>query len=292
MSFKLVNEHAQSLSAQMTIATQAASLAGEVIRNGYAEISKGTGFRFEQKGVGDLVSEIDRDADNASGSWIRQNSDYPLLSEELNADIAEEDDMWIVDPLDASSAFLLQAGSSYPAVLVALRKDGELNLGVCHFPLTGEWFYAQKGRGAWKDGKRLVCDSNETLSEIWVEMNQYGAAEYETDYFQSLRHKLRSSEGARLVTSNVPHSGVAMRIAEGSSSLGAAIHDNNPMSVKQATWDVAAPQIILEEAGGVFLNSEGHRTNPFICEPIIVAQTHRIAQQIVDLGIAQRVSQP
>lgn len=291
MSFELVAEHAQTLSAEMKVAIEAARLASVVIQKGYAEITKGHEVRFEQKEVGDLVSEIDRDADTASTSWIRQNSDYTVLSEELNADVAQDDNMWIVDPLDASSAFLLRAGLSYPAVLVALRRDAQMLLGICHFPLTGEWFYAQKGRGAWKDGKRLVCDSNDSLSDVWVEMNQYGSSEHETDYFSSLQQRLRSPQGARLVTSNVPHSGVAMRIAEGNSSLGAAIHDNNPTSVKQATWDIAGPQIILEEAGGVFLNPEGQRTNPFECEPIIVACSDRIARQIVNLGIVQRVQQ-
>lgn len=289
MSFELVKEHADSLSPEMKIAIEAARLAGDIVRKGYAEIQQGS-LKFEQKGVGDLVSDIDREADLASAALIREHSDYALLSEELNADVSEEDNMWIVDPLDASSAFLVRAGISYPAVLIALRQDAVMTLGVCFFPLTGEWFYAQKGRGAWKDGKRLVCDTSDLLSDVWVEMNQYGSSDHETEYFASLRQRLRSPEGARLVTSNVPHSGVAMRIAEGNSALGAAIHDNNPTSVKQATWDIAAPQIILEEAGGVFLNSEGERTNPFVCEPIIVARSHRIAQQIVDLGIAQRVS--
>jgi len=290
VSFELVKEHAKSLSTELTVAIEAARLAGDIVRAGYYQVEKGHSVEFEQKGVGDLVSDIDRDADLASTSWIREHSDYALLSEELNADVGERDNMWIVDPLDASSAFLVRAGVSYPAVLIALRQDATLTLGVCFFPLTGEWFYAQKGRGAWKDGKRLVCDSSDSLAEVWVEMNQYGSAEHETEYFKSLRQRLRSSEGARLVTSNVPHSGVAMRIAEGTSSLGAAVHDNNPVSVKQATWDIAAPQIILEEAGGVFLNPEGQRTNPFVCEPIIVARSHGIAQQIVDLGIAERVS--
>ena len=197
--------------------------------------------------------------------------------------------MWIVDPLDASGAFLMQAGPEYPAVLVAKRVDGETALGVAYFPLTDDWYYAQRGRGAWKNGKRLICESADSLANVWVEMNQYGNAQWETPFFAELRQRLRSPEGARLVTSNVPNSGVALRIAASQNCLAAAVHDNNPEHVKQGPWDIAAPQIILEEAGGVFLSPDGNRTDPFAGEPVIVARSEALANQIIDLVVREPV---
>jgi myo-inositol-1(or 4)-monophosphatase len=285
-----VLEHARAISDSLSLAIEAAQAAGGVIIAGYEQLSAGEGRVIEQKGVGDLVSEVDRQADQAAVNWLMSGSSLPVLSEELHHDVLEQDNLWIVDPLDASSAYLMQAGVQYPAVLVALREDGETKLGVAHFPLTGEWFYAQKSRGAWKDGRRLICEPVASLSAIWVEMNQYGSSEYETEYFATLRRRLRSSAGAQLVTCNVPHSGVAVRIAQGVNALAAAVHDNNPARVKQAAWDIAAPQIILEEAGGVFVNPMGSRTNPFIAEPIIVARSMAIAQRIVELGMAAQVA--
>lgn len=283
-------DHAKSLSDPMAIAIEAAYVAGRVIEAGHKQLSSGNHHPIEQKGVGDLVSQVDRDADQAASNLIASRSPLPILSEELNHDLAEQDDLWIVDPLDASSAFLMQAGTQYPAVLVALREAGDTVLGVTYFPLTGEWFYAQKSRGAWANGKRLICKNCDSLSRIWVEMNQYGSAGWETEYFANLRRRLRSSEGAQLVTSNVPHSGVAMRIAQGNTSLAAAVHDNNPGNVKQAPWDIAAPQIILEEAGGVFVDPQGNRTDPFSGEPIIVAQSADVAQKIVQLGLSPELA--
>jgi myo-inositol-1(or 4)-monophosphatase len=285
----LVFEHVVSISDQLALAVEAAQAAGEIIKAGSERLAKESRQMIESKGVGDLVSQVDRDADQAATTVISSRSDLPILSEELNHDLTERDNLWIVDPLDASSAFLMQAGAQYPAVLVALREQGETKLGVTYFPLTGEWFYAQKSRGAWKNGKRLICDSDMPLSQIWVEMNQYGSSEFETNYFVNLRKQLRSVAGAQLVTSNVPHSGVAARIAEGSTTLAAAVHDNNPASIKQAAWDIAAPQVILEEAGGVFVNPKGNRTDPFLAEPIIVARSAAIAQKIIALGLPASV---
>lgn len=285
-----VLEHVASLSEQLAIAVEAAFVAGEIIKAGNERLATESGQMIESKGVGDLVSQVDRDADHAATTAIAQRSDLPILSEELNSDLTERDNLWIVDPLDASSAYLMQAGAQYPAVLVALREQGTTKLGVAYFPLTGEWFYAQKSRGTWKNAKRVICNSDIPLSRIWVEMNQYGSSEYETNYFANLRKQLRSTSGAQLVTSNVPHSGVAARIAEGSTPLAAAVHDNNPLSVKQAAWDIAAPQIILEEAGGVFVNPQGTRSDPFVVEPIIVARSAAIAEKIVALGSPSSIS--
>ena len=273
-------EHAGSVSPLLELAVRAAKAAGEIIREGSTRQ-----HAIERKSVGDLVSEIDLRADKVVCDMLRSETEWPILSEELNADQPISDDMWIVDPLDGSTAFLMSAGPEYPSVLIALRKDAKTHLGVCHFPLSDDWFYAVRGQAAWHNGKRLVCDSDLPLSETWVEMNQYGDASLKTDYFSELRSRLRSDEGARIVTSNFPHAGVAMRIAASTGTLAAAVHDNNPESTKQGPWDIAAPQLIMEEAGGVFLNPEGHRTNPFVTEPIIVSRSRKIALEIIDLAL-------
>ena len=56
-----------------------------------------------------------------------------------------------------------------------------------------------------------------------------------------------------------------------------------PRSVKQAPWDIAAPQLILEEAGGVCLNLAGNRVDPFTAETFLVAANKETAQSILDL---------
>ena len=275
MTYFGLHEHSQSVSPLLGLAVRSAMAAGDVIRAGAGSFSG-----VEQKGIGDLVSQVDLDADAAATAVIRESSDLLIMSEELNCDVAPEPEMWIIDPLDGTNAFLMQAGPQYPSVLVALRIAGETRLGVVYFPLVNELFYAERGRGAWRNGRRLICDTDDRLSSVWVEMNQYGDASLETEYFSELRNRLRSGEGARVVTSSLPYSGVAMRIAAGGTPLRAGVHDNNPASPKQATWDVAAPQVILEEAGGVFLNPRGERSDPFVCEPIIVAASKSIGDEI------------
>ena len=217
---------------------------------------------------------------------LQKYSQIPILSEELSPDVGERADLWIVDPLDATSAYLMRAGDHYPSVLIARYQDGKTQLGVVHFPLTGEWFYAPDGCCAWKNGQRLQTRKlpQPSLAHSWVEMNQYGDETLETEVFSQLRQGLRSRAGASLVTAAVPNSGVALRIAESKTGLVAAIHDNRADHVKQAAWDIAAPQLILQEAGGVFVNLKDEPTDPFRPEVTIVAHGKNVAMEIIALA--------
>lgn len=265
-------------SAEMRLAAAAAMAAGKFIEAGYLKIDN-----FEAKGVGDLVTQVDVDADCAA-TEILQTSALPIVSEELNPTTNDENaKMWIVDPLDGSTAFVLGARKELTSVLIALCEDGRPILGVTYFPLTGEWFYAERGKGAMKNGVAFKMPHQELkLNECWIELNQYGNAKFETEFFGAARSRLRSPSGARIVTSNFPSAGVAMRVAEAKSGPTAAIHDNGAQYLKQGPWDIAANQIIFEEAGGCFLNPSLQPTSLFQAEPIIVSPTKKLAEEIVD----------
>jgi myo-inositol-1(or 4)-monophosphatase len=280
MNFDSILNHAREIDPDLGIAIEAAAAAGQIICDGSGKMHD-----VELKGVGDLVSKVDQDADIAIAKVLKQHSDLAILSEESSPSLDDGvTDFWIVDPLDATSAFLTQAGPQYPSVLINRQQGETTTSSVVYFPLTDEWFYAAKGRGAWKDGKRLiVSDEPMTLLESWVEMNQYADNSLETELFSSMRQRLRSKYGARLVTTNPPHSGVAVRIAESISSLSVAIHDNAEAHVKQAAWDIAAPRLVLQEAGGVFVNFSGKELNLFKAEPFIVARTESLAREVIEL---------
>lgn len=274
-------QHAKSFSQELGWAVEAAAAAGQVIKDGVGKL-----HQIDKKGIGDLVSSVDRMADEAIKKVLQEHDDTFILSEELNPEVGESDTLWIVDPLDGTSAYLMQVGDHYPAVLIARYSQGQTQLGVAYFPLTEEWFYAQRGCCAWKNGNRLnnALAEQPNLSTSWVEMNQFGDASLETREFAALRDGLRSHGGASLVTTTVPNSGVALRIAEAKTGLVAAIHDNRSDHVKQAAWDVAAVQLILEEAGGVFVNLDGRSIDPFRPEVMVVARTPEIAGQIIGLA--------
>ncbi len=282
MEKKQLPDFVLDCSEDLQLAAHAAHAAGEVIRAGYQ-----AAHQIDAKNVGDLVSEVDIAADKAA-TGILAAQGLAIVSEELFPETDQLDqDMWIVDPLDGTTAYLMKAGPQFSSVLIAKRVKGRTELGVVYFPLTNEWFYGQRGFGAFKDGQPMAMPEIDwQLSRAWVEMNQYGNAACESDFFAAARTALRSPQGAQIVTSTFPHAGVAMRIAEQASGLSAAIHDNGPMHLKQGPWDIAANQVIFELAGGVFVNPEGQSTCPFKAEPIIIAPSMDLAQQIIDCCLA------
>ena len=284
MKFDSILEHASGLDPDLAIAIRAAKAAGKIIREGSGAIHD-----VELKGVGDLVSKVDQEADEAITRELRQSSDLAILSEESSPELDDGvKDFWIVDPLDATSAYLTQAGPQYPSVLINRQHGKDTTCSVVYFPLTQEWFYAARNRGAWNGQKQIVVDDSPMkLNESWVEMNQYADSSLETELFANMRQRLRSKNGARLVTTNAPHSGVAVRIAQCNSALSVAIHDNSQTHVKQAPWDIAAPRLVLEEAGGVFVNFKGEPLDLFHAEPFIVARTMHLANQVISLFDAQ-----
>ncbi|MEM9940571.1 MAG: inositol monophosphatase family protein [Planctomycetota bacterium] len=276
----------EAVSDEMKLAAKAALAAGEIIAANYQKV-----HQIDAKGVGDLVSQVDFEADQAATAMIQSASELPIMSEELSPDVEDtQQKMWVVDPLDGTTAYLMGAGPQFSSVLISICDSGVPILGITYFPMTEEWFYATKGGGAFKNGLPLKMKERQyQLRTAWIEMNQYGDVAFETEFFSAARRSLRSTAGALIATSTFPYAGVAMRIAEQSSGLCAAIHDNNPASLKQGPWDIAANQIIFEEAGGVFLNPDLNPISPFVAEPIIVSPTRELADEIRDCAM-QRVT--
>ncbi|MBM3967835.1 MAG: hypothetical protein FJ308_22675, partial [Planctomycetes bacterium] len=144
--------HGSSLSAEVHFALNAAVAGANVIREWV-----GKPLAMEEKGVGDLVSEVDKRAEAAVLSVLEASPiRASVLSEESDPSVVEGSSRcWIVDPLDGTSAFLFRVGDPFPSVLVALEQDDQPLVGVVLFPLTGECFYSHRGMGAYKDGVRL-----------------------------------------------------------------------------------------------------------------------------------------
>jgi myo-inositol-1(or 4)-monophosphatase len=264
----------------LTLAAEAALAAGAIIAAAYHDA-----HTIHEKGLGDLVSETDVQADRIITRCLQSARPHDaIISEELQpaGDLAAQGRRWYVDPLDGTAAFLFRTNPGIPAVLVALEEDGERVLGLVHHPLTGEWWYARRGRGAFHDGAPLStthCTSD--LTQAWVELNQYGNDAHETRPFQHLRQSLRSPGGARLVTTQPAHSTSALRILAGEQRLAAVVHDNAAAHPKQGPWDVAAVQLITEEAGGVFLTQRGTRYNLRQPELIVVAGQRTLADALL-----------
>lgn len=119
---------------------------------------------FELKQDGSLLTEADLATDRRIREFLHQHwPDIAFLSEEMERKeqerlLRESDSLWCLDPLDGTSNFA--AGLPLFAVSLALFHKGAVVLALTYDPIRDEMFAAQKGVGAWLNGKRLHCQSS------------------------------------------------------------------------------------------------------------------------------------
>ncbi len=214
------------------------------------------GFEIEEKFVNTNYSEPVTIADKTASKIIVKGlaevfPDDAILSEEEPDDTARrmrKSRVWIIDPLDGTKGFTQKAGDF--AVQIGLAEDGEPILGVVLQPIKNLLYYAVKGEGAF-----LVEDGKEPRKLQVSETENFG----EMTLAVSRSH--RSSRMSKLVG----HFGFEKEFAHGSVGLKVGFLAQKAadiyihLSPHTKFWDTAAPQIILEEAGGKLTDIFGEK---------------------------------
>lgn len=181
-----------------------------------------------EKGVNDPVTEADRRADALLRSRLTALVDAAWLSEETADDGARltRDRAWIVDPLDGTKEFIERVPNY--SVAVALVERGEPVLAVVHNPSTGEVYWAERARGAFRDGARMrVAEGRRILSS---------------------RSEMRAGEFDAFARWELePVGSIALKLAMVAAGDGAATLSRGP----KWEWDVCAGSLLVTEAGGV-----------------------------------------
>ena len=188
----------------------------------------------------------------------------PILSEEgEHAELKSLE--WIIDPLDGTREYRagLDEGCvmggvprprtpQYPAgphqwcVMVGLLRDGNPELGVVYAPTYRTLWYAQRGVGAYLrekgEDRRLSVSKTQQMSGGLAVVSRYHVSDNARLRFDALGCDTRTmgSMGLKIAT-------IASGEADAYWSDGAL-----------GEWDVCAPQIILEEAGGTMSDTQGN----------------------------------
>ena len=86
---------------------------------------------------------------------------YGFFGEETGARDESAECLWLVDPIDGTKAFVRE----YPmfSTQIALMRRGEIVLGVSSAPVYGELAYAERGAGAYLNGKPMSVSQVSTL---------------------------------------------------------------------------------------------------------------------------------
>lgn len=176
--------------------------------------------------------------------------EIPIISEEEEIAPYEERKnyryCWLIDPLDGTREFVNRNGEF--AINIALVERGEVIFGLLYAPLTQSLYWAQKGAGAFvvEEGKN---------KRIWANTFSF---EQEGLRVLGSRSHLRPATAAYIQSLNQPQfmaKGSALKFM----ALAQGQADIYPRLGPTMEWDTAAPQIILEEAGGQILDWESRK---------------------------------
>src|SRR5580692_9378645 len=146
-----------TLSPELQAALDAASEAASIARSMYRH-----NIEVRLKADKSPVTEADIRCETAiRGILEARFPDYGFFGEETMARGLDADNVWLVDPIDGTKAFVRE----YPmfSTQIALMRRGEIVLGVSSAPVYGELACAERGCGAYLNGKRVRVSGISTI---------------------------------------------------------------------------------------------------------------------------------
>ena len=142
----------KSISSNLNVMIQAGEKASKLLIRDFGEIEK---LQVSIKGPSDFVSNADTKAEKIIIEELKKaRPNYSILSEENGLEINKDNEnIWIVDPIDGTSNFL--HGVPHFAISIALKSKNEIICGFIYDPIKDEMFYAEKNNGAFFNNQRI-----------------------------------------------------------------------------------------------------------------------------------------
>jgi histidinol-phosphatase len=149
---------------------------------------------------------------------------------------------WIIDPIDGTANYL--RGVPVWATLIALEHAGEMVVGVVSAPAMGQRWWASRGDGAFADGRPIRVSQVSAIEDAQLSSDGFDSWERHggSDAFMALVRRCWRTRGFGDYWQH-------MLVAEGAVDIA--------LEPAVSLWDLAAIQIIVEEAGGKFTDLAG-----------------------------------
>ncbi|NDD58089.1 MAG: inositol monophosphatase [Chlamydiae bacterium] len=230
------------------IAIQATLSAAEELKKGFTST-----LQVDSKpGRHNLVTQYDLLSEEILLRWIsKEFPDHNVLAEESGEHRKTSNITWIIDPLDGTVNFA--HGIPHFCISVAACIENEIVSAVVYQPLTHEMFFAEKGKGAFLNGKPLRVSSVSTLDEAIVATGfPYNVDENPLNCIDQVYKALKAGIPVRRLGS------AALDLCY----TAAGKFDAYWEAILQP-WDLAAGKLIVEEAQGKVTDYSGNPIDIF-----------------------------
>ncbi|HXH39152.1 MAG TPA: inositol monophosphatase family protein [Thermoanaerobaculia bacterium] len=223
---------------------EAARLGAVVLLKHWEQLGKDDA---DLKSRNDWVSRADRESEAAIIAIIREHCPHDAILGEEGGISAEGTSgrTWIIDPLDGTSNYL----QHFPvwSISIGVKTASEITAGIVYEPLRDLFFTAERGAGAFRNGKRMHVSNQETLESSFLATGfPFRAQEFVAVYCAIFQEVISVAKGVRRAGS------AALDLAY----TAAGIFDGF-FELHLSPWDIAAGSLLVTEAGGVFTDFSG-----------------------------------
>ncbi len=224
----------------------AARAAGRSLARDFGEVEN---LQVSRKGPADFVSNADTRAEETIYAHLtKARPGYGFVMEERGiVEGTDKSNRFIVDPLDGTLNFL--HGQPHYAVSIALERDGQLLTGVVFDVAKNEIFWAETGRGAWLEQRKLRVAARRRLGDAVIATGTPWMGKSEGD------HKRFAQEMAAMT----PATAGIRRYGSAALDLAwvAAGRFDGFWERGLKPWDIAAGIVLVREAGGTVAEIDG-----------------------------------
>ena len=235
------------LAAWLRFALECTDVADELALRGLREE-----LTVEAKDDGSFVTQVDRAIESAIRSRLADRfPDHGVVGEEFGAEGGSGATRWFLDPIDGTHNFMRRVPLF--GTLLAVERDGEIQVGVISAPALGMRWWASRGEGAWtvgggrRDQRRIHVSERADLGVAQVlfrSVTDMHASRVAAGFDALLPAVWRERGFGDFWGYTLVADGAAEAMME---------RDLGP-------WDLAAPWILVEEAGGRITDFDGERS--------------------------------
>ena len=231
------------MSRELKIAKVVALKAGKLIMEFYDNKN----YTVKDKGgfPEDYFTEADTAAEKLIFSEIKKEfPNHGFIGEEsFDNKKVDKEFVWIIDPIDGTREFVNGTGEF--AVHIGLAKNGKPVLGVVYVPVKNKLYYAEKGKGAFLNDKKIYVSIRKTMEEL-----------IPISGTRSIKNKESRSLFEKTTMPKEYLGGTGNKIC----AIAEKVYDFTMFrKQRRSEWDLCAPEIILEEAGGKITDFDGNK---------------------------------
>ncbi len=222
----------------------------------------------ERSTAKEAATKYDIEVDRLIVEEIKRHfTHHSLLTEESGFLQGDPDWLWIVDSLDGTGNFA--NFNPFFSVCLALMHQGELLLGAIYAPAVDEFYFAEKGQGAYLNGIEIQVSDVSDLSQSYILYCEGG------DKNRGRTGKLLHRVYPQVI--DIRKLGSAgLETAWVAAGKGEAY-----FTTKIEPWDVAPGVLLVQEAGGKVSDFQGNPWQPQTSD--LLFSNKKLHKRILDL---------